>query len=180
MKVPRRFLFPTTSSIWCSATDRWSRPQTCRRCSAKLVRVAKPGATVAFWLPTSSSFGEFFSIFWEATHKAGLEDQSLAVEDFIRELPIASAVEQWCEREGLDGVTSWTVAEEFDYESGEQFVNSPLIADFLFPHWLTSVPAAANARVISELVKIIDAERHEAKFVLSVKATLVIGKKRKA
>src|SRR6185436_7061028 len=29
------------------------------------VRVAKAGATVASWLPTASSFGEFFSIYWE-------------------------------------------------------------------------------------------------------------------
>src|SRR5512141_2929823 len=28
----------------------------------ELVRVAKPGATVAWWLPTASSFGEFFSV----------------------------------------------------------------------------------------------------------------------
>jgi ubiquinone/menaquinone biosynthesis C-methylase UbiE len=33
---------------------------------AEMVRVAKPGARVAWWLPTASSFGEFFSIYWEA------------------------------------------------------------------------------------------------------------------
>src|SRR5262245_37872221 len=37
-----------------------------RQFFGELVRVAKTGATVAWWLPTASSFGEFFSIYWEA------------------------------------------------------------------------------------------------------------------
>jgi hypothetical protein len=35
---------------------------------SEIVRVAAPGATIAFTLPTASSFGEFFSIYWEALH----------------------------------------------------------------------------------------------------------------
>jgi len=46
-----------------------------RRTLSELVRVAAPGGTVAFWLPTASSFGEFFSIFWEALLNAELEEQ---------------------------------------------------------------------------------------------------------
>jgi ubiquinone/menaquinone biosynthesis C-methylase UbiE len=39
---------------------------------AEMARVAAPGATVALTLPTFSSFGEFFSIYWEALHNCGL------------------------------------------------------------------------------------------------------------
>ena len=35
---------------------------------SEMVRVAAPGAMVALSLPTFSSFGEFFSIYWEALH----------------------------------------------------------------------------------------------------------------
>ncbi len=39
---------------------------------AEMVRVAAPAATMALVLPTFSSFGEFFSIYWEALHNCGL------------------------------------------------------------------------------------------------------------
>jgi ubiquinone/menaquinone biosynthesis C-methylase UbiE len=93
---------------------------------SELVRVAIPGGTVAWWLPTASSFGEFFSIYWEALYSSDLQDHGVDVEHMILELPTVSDVEKMAESEGLEHVTSWTAIEEFDYESGEQFLNSPL------------------------------------------------------
>jgi len=142
-----------------------------------LVRVASPGGTVAFWLPTASSFGEFFSIFWEAMLNADLEDHGVDVEHLITDLPAISEIEGLAKNEGLDDVQSWTAIEEFDYESGEQFLNSPLITDFLLHGWLSSVPEAAKERVMEELARIIDEERHSGEFSLTLKATLVVGKK---
>jgi hypothetical protein len=142
-----------------------------------MVRVAAPGGTVAWWLPTASSFGEFFSIFWEALLNADLEDHGIEVEHLITELPTVSDVEHLAESEGLADVQSWTAIEEFDYESAEQFLNSPLITDFLLHGWLSSVPKAARQRVREELAKIIDEERHSGEFALTMKATLVMGKK---
>jgi ubiquinone/menaquinone biosynthesis C-methylase UbiE len=147
------------------------------RMVAEMVRVAAPGATVAWWLPTSSSFGEFFSIYWEALLNADVHDHAGDVEHLITELPTVSDVEKLGASEDLIDVESWTALEEFDFESGEQFLNSPLITDFLLPMWLRSVPEAARGRVIDELAKIIDEERHSSEFALSVKATLVAGKK---
>jgi ubiquinone/menaquinone biosynthesis C-methylase UbiE len=148
-----------------------------RRLLSELVRVAAPGGTVAFWLPTASSFGEFFSLFWEALLNAELEDHGVDVEHLVTELPTPSEAEQLAQSEGLDDVQSWMAVEEFDYESAEQFLNSPLMTDFLLPGWLGSVPEAAKERVIEELARIIDEERHSGAFVLSLKASLVVGKK---
>ncbi len=78
---------------------------------------------------------------------------------------------------GLESVTSTTAVEEFDYDSGEQFLASPLISDFLLPNWFQRVPAGDQDRVIEELTKIIDEERHDAAFTLTLKATLIVGKK---
>ena len=144
---------------------------------AELVRVARPGATVAWWLPTASSFGEFFSIYWEALQHSDLQDHGADVEQMITALPTVSEVEQLAASEGLEAVASWTTVEEFDYDSGEQFFNSPLITDFLLPRWLEPVPESARARVMQELARIIDEERHSGEFSLSVKATLVTGTK---
>ena len=146
---------------------------------AEMIRVAKPGATVAAWFPTAASFGEVFSIYWEALTRAGLGDHSADVENLINELPTVAVVEGWVHQLGLQSVNTTTAVEEFDYDSGEQFLASPMISDFLLPNWFQRVPEGERDRVISELTGIIDEERHDGAFLLSLKATLVVGKKGK-
>jgi ubiquinone/menaquinone biosynthesis C-methylase UbiE len=153
-----------------------SRDRT-RTVLSELVRVAAPGAAVALTLPTSSSFGEFFSIYWEALHNNGLIDHESDVEQLITELPTVSNVEQMAGDEGLRDVASWTRIEEFDFESGEQFLNSPLVAEFLMQHWLALVPEDKRADLFSEISRLINEDRHEGEFALSVKATLIVGRK---
>lgn len=144
---------------------------------SEMVRIAAPDAKVAIALPTASSFGEFFSIYWEALHNNGLIDLESGVEHLITELPTISDVERMAEEAGLEDITSWTTLEEFDFESGEQFLNSPLVADFLIHGWLASVPENRRENVIREIARIINEDRHEAEFALSVKSTLVLGRK---
>lgn len=145
---------------------------------SEMVRVAAPGGTVALSLPTYSSFGEFFSVYWEALRNLSIEDHEHDVESLITELPTVSAIEAMAAREGLDNVASWVQIEEFDYESGEEFLNSPLITDFLLKRWLESLPEeVGQANVAKEIARIIDAERQDMDFALSVKATLVVGRK---
>src|SRR5678815_458088 len=151
--------------------------QRVRKMFSEIVRVAAPGATIALTLPTYSSFGEFFSIYWEALHNNGLIDHESDVEQLITELPTVSDVEQLAEDEGLNDVESWTRIEEFDFESGEQFLSSPLVAEFLMQDWLALVPVDKRADLFSEISRLINEERHEAEFALSVKATLVVGQK---
>ena len=144
---------------------------------AEMVRVAKPGATVASWFPTAASFSEFFSIYWEALRRAKVEDRAVEVERLITDLPTVADAESWAEQTGLESVTSFTTIEEFDYGSGEQFLASPLITDFLLPNWLQFVPEDAREGVVQELAKIIDEERHDGEFSLTLKATLIWGRK---
>ena len=151
--------------------------QRVRKIFSEIVRVAAPGATIALTLPTYSSFGEFFSIYWEALHNNGLIDHESDVEQLITELPTVSDIEQLAEDEGLKDVASWTRIEEFDFESGEQFLGSPLVAEFLIHDWLALVPEDKRAGLFSEISRLINEERHEAEFALSVKATLVVGQK---
>jgi ubiquinone/menaquinone biosynthesis C-methylase UbiE len=151
--------------------------QRVRKMFSEIVRVAAPGATIALTLPTASSFGEFFSICWEALHNSGLVDHESDVEQLITELPTVSEVEQLAEDEGLRDVESWTRIEEFDFDSGEQFLNSPLVAEFLMHDWLALVPDDKKAGLFSEISRLINEERHEAEFALSVKATLIVGQK---
>ena len=144
---------------------------------AEMVRVAAPGAQVVLALPSASSFGEFFSIYWEAMHNSGLIDHEADVEGLILELPTVSDIEQMARDEGLYEVESWTSIEEFDFESGEQFLSSPLVSEFLMQNWLATVRDESKENLMQELTRLINEERHEAEFALSVKATLVAGRK---
>ena len=143
----------------------------------EMVRVVVPGGTVSLCLPTSSSFGEFFSIYWEALHNSGVNDHETDVESLITKLPTISEVEEIAARKGLEAVTSWTRIEEFDYDSAEAFLDSPLISDFLMKSWLQSIPEEAQLRVTREIARLINEERHHVEFSLTVKATLLLGRK---
>ncbi|HYO63429.1 MAG TPA: class I SAM-dependent methyltransferase [Pyrinomonadaceae bacterium] len=145
---------------------------------AEMVRVATHGATVALNVTTASSFGEFFSVYWEALENTGLHEHAPLVESLINELPTVSDVEKLAAREALDDVQSWTNIEEFGFKSGEEFLTAPLVRDFLLENWLAQLPGEEEReRVLGEVLRIIDDERHEGDFALSIKATLVVGRK---
>jgi len=144
---------------------------------AEMVRVAAPGARVALSLPTFSSFGEFFSIYWEALYNCALLDYEPEVERLIFTLPATTAIDQMAEQAGLEELSSWTRIEEFDYQSEEKFLSDPLVSDFLMPIWLESLSPDVRRQVVAEIGRLINEERHEAEFALTLKATLMVGKK---
>lgn len=144
---------------------------------SEMVRVASQDSTVAFVLPTAGSFGEFFSIYWEALLNADLAEHSADVENLIIGLPTVSDIEELAENHGLEEVASSINLEEFNFESGEAFLSSPLVEDFLLPVWMESLPEESHERVKKEIVKVIDESREDLDFALSVKATLITGRK---
>ena len=76
-------------------------------------------------------------------------------------------------KEGLDEGEREPTTKEIK----EQFLNSPLVAEFLMPSWLALVREEMRADLSREISRLINEERHEAEFALSVKATLVVGQK---
>jgi hypothetical protein len=47
----------------------------------------------------------------------------------------------------------------------------------LMEDWMACVPDSLRDKVSNEISRLINEERHEAEFALSVKATLVVGRK---
>jgi ubiquinone/menaquinone biosynthesis C-methylase UbiE len=147
---------------------------------AEMVRVAAPGAAVSLNVATASSFGEFFSIYWEALVVTGYAEQAAGVESLINELPTVSELEDLAHGEALEEVESHTRIEEFYYASGEEFLQAPLVRNFLLGRWVESLPTEeARSGVLAEVARIIDEERQEADFSLSIKATILVGRKAK-
>ena len=141
------------------------------------VRVARTGGDIAIFLPTSSSYGEVFSLLWEVLFNEDLAEHGAAVERFIAELPTVSRIEELGTRSGLVNINTQMATELFEYESGTEFVESPLVADFLMPVWLETLETDEKERVTKELARLIDAEEAPLTFRFSVKATLLTGEK---
>ncbi|HXG66255.1 MAG TPA: class I SAM-dependent methyltransferase [Blastocatellia bacterium] len=143
---------------------------------AELVRVARPGARVVLKMTTHGSFDEFFSIYWEALLNAGIVDDVWAeLERLINERITVSDAEQMAARAGLRHVQCHTSKEAFPYETGRDFLYAPLIEDNFLADWLAIVPEARREEVRENILTIIERERHDAPFEVSIKATLIEG-----
>jgi len=141
------------------------------------VRVARTGGDVAVFLPTSSSYGEIFSLMWEVLFNEDLAEHGAAIERLIAELPTVSAIEAIAKRAGMVNINTQTAIEVFEYENGAEFVASPLVDDFLMPVWLATLDEDEKERAVKQLAQLIDAEDGTLSFRFSVKATLLTGEK---
>lgn len=143
----------------------------------EIYRVTEEEGNVAFVLPTAGSFGEFFSIFWQALFELKLEDLGAEVEKLITDLPKIDDVKDVAANAGFRKVETETKLEVFEYDLGEDFIRSPLISDFMFPIWTRFVPPEQEIRLIRKIEDVINAERDELIFRLTVKMTLVTARK---
>ncbi|HZS05018.1 MAG TPA: class I SAM-dependent methyltransferase [Blastocatellia bacterium] len=154
------------------------RPERMGAVFAEMARVARPGASVVVKLATHGSFDEFFSIYWEALHDLGLEELTPQLEKLITERLTVSDAEELAKSAGLKGVRSVTQKERFDYANAEEFLSAPLMESSFLDEWLAILPDEnAVRRVRRKLADIIDRERHHMDFDVSIKATLIIGRK---
>jgi hypothetical protein len=88
-----------------------------------------------------------------------------------------SALKTFAANAGLRNVRVETATEIFEFDNGVAFVASPLVADFLLPHWIDMLSEDEKERVSEKLAQLIDAEDGTLSFRFSIKATVVTGKK---
>lgn len=132
---------------------------------------------VAFFLPTAGSFGEIFSFLWETLLEIDLLEKSENVERLIAEIPTIEDVVEEAERLGLKKIENLTQIEVFEYKNGAEFVDAPLLADFLLPAWLDFLTDEEKKKASKKLAELIDKEDGELSFRFSVKNTLFSGEK---
>ena len=141
------------------------------------VRVAKTGGTVTFFLPSAGSFGEVFSLLWEVLFNEDLGDHGHDAETMITEQASVAILKQKAEAFGLSKLKTETANEIFEFENGAAFIASPLVEDFLFPHWVETLDENEKERVKGKLAQLIDSEDGDLSFRFSVKATVLTGTK---
>ena len=132
---------------------------------------------IAIFLPTAGSFGEIFSLLWESLLNTGLLDHSEEVERLILEIPTVSQIEEKLKKLGFKKIQAFTKLEAFEYENSNEFIESTLIADFLSPSWLSFLNNKEQAKLLKQLVKLIDSESAQISFAFSLKSTLFVGQK---
>ncbi len=132
---------------------------------------------VVFFLPTAGSFGEIFSFLWETLFDLNLLENGAEIERLIAEIPTIEKVKEMAEYLGLNKIEAITNTATFEFENGTEFVNAPLIADFLLTVWLEFLSEKEQAQVRDRLARIIDDDDGTLSFCFSVKATLIVGEK---
>jgi ubiquinone/menaquinone biosynthesis C-methylase UbiE len=168
--------FPVEKVDTVLADASFVRPIEIKDFLAEVIKLSKK--QVMFFLPTAGSFGDIFSYLWETFLNADLLEKESEIERLITEIPTVSKVEETVESLGLTKLQTETKTEFFEFESGVDFVNSPLAADFLFPAWLTFFNEKEIERVKEKLAQTIDENRNGLNFSFSVKATLIVGEKK--
>ncbi len=139
--------------------------------------VASSKKQVAVFLPTTSSFGEVYSLLWETFLNLDMLDKGAEVERLILELPTILKIEETAGDLGLTKVETIVRSEFFDFDDGATFVNSPLAADFLLPAQLSFLDETERESVVGKLAETIADDCGETNFQFSVKATLLVGEK---
>jgi hypothetical protein len=114
---------------------------------------------------------------WEALLELNLAEKGAEVENLISAIPTVEEVKEKAENLGLTKIEAVTTNEIFEFKDGAEFINSPLVADFLFSAWFGFLTEKEKKQVRKKLIQLIDAEDGSLDFRFSVKATLVVGEK---
>ncbi|PYP86532.1 MAG: hypothetical protein DMF61_12675 [Blastocatellia bacterium AA13] len=144
----------------------------------KAARVSRPDALVLLSLATRGSFDEFFSIYWESLHDCNLDQRVWTeLEEIINARPTAAEAEELCRQAGLRKVESVTTTEGFEFPSGAEFLESPLIKDTFLDDWLSVLEIDDQDQVRDRMISIIDEERGGGAFYISIRATVIAARR---
>ncbi|MCS7078539.1 MAG: class I SAM-dependent methyltransferase [Chloracidobacterium sp.] len=138
-------------------------------------RVGEGGQVVAYAV-SRGSFDEFFSILWEALYECDLAETLAApLEALLRAYPTKADLRTQATAAGLHGVNVVVEKETLKFDSGQDFLESPLIAGYWLDRWLAIVPPERLEAVKTAVCNIIDRDYGTYPFEISVKAALLIG-----
>lgn len=135
------------------------------------------GGKLALFLPLLGSFGEIFSIFWEIMFDQKLGEDGKVAEHLIKEMSDLSEVEEFARAADLVNVEVYTARETFDYKDGSEFLDSPLVSEFLMPRWLKDLNNDESQKLLDALPNAINESSGTLSFQFAVKAAVVIGER---
>lgn len=158
------------------ADGSFSKPDEVGHFIEDAVRVIRSGGDVAIMLLGAGSFGEVYSMLWEALTEIR-QDGGELVETMISSIATVSAIEEIAKNTGLVNIETHSALEVFDFENGQAFIKSPLVENFLMPEWLKGLEENEKEQVRDKLAQLIDAEDGDLSFRFSAKVVLLTGEK---
>jgi SAM-dependent methyltransferase len=142
---------------------------------AELARVTADGGRVVVAAPLASSFPEFYDMLDEAlrAHEltdvlprvAQLDDSLLSLGDLAGAADAAKLGDVELEK------IRWTLS----FDSGHDFLHSPLVRTTFFPQWLGVIRSSEREPVLRYITDAIDTYWHGQAFVTSIEAAVLAG-----
>ncbi len=123
----------------------------------ELQRVTSSGGQVLVAVPLASSFGAFYDLLDEALRANGQGSEVARILELRhKSLLRVGRMAEIARRLGLGSVEvrelSWTVG----FRSGREFLESPLIQETFFPHWIGAIRSSERDTILRYLVHAID------------------------
>jgi ubiquinone/menaquinone biosynthesis C-methylase UbiE len=144
--------------------------------TAEALRVAKRGAPVAVKVTLRGSFDEFFSVYWEALHDVGLDDEVWSrLEAVITRRPTEADAVATIKGAGLHDAKAHRSKEEWRFETGAAFLDAPFLVDLFLDEWFDVVPAERRDEVRAAVERIIDREAVGLYFAASAYTAVIAG-----
>ncbi len=134
--------------------------------------------SIVFFLPTKGSFGEVFSYLWEVLLDLDMLDKSDEIEKLINKYPTVSYVEEMFKKLDIKKIETTTKDELFEFDTGKEFVESPLVQFFFMPNWFGFLSEKQRKQVKEKLAEKIDEDCEGMTFRFTVKATVMGGKRK--
>ena len=168
--------FPLAESDFVLADASLVKPKNLQEFLTKAVHSSNE--SVVFFLPTAGSFGEVFSYLWEVLLDLDMVEKGADVENLIQDLPTVSHVEEMFKNLNIKSIETTTKKEAFDFENGQEFIDSPLVKFFFMPVWFDFLDEKQKEQVTKKLAQKIDEDCDGMSFRFTVKATVMGGKRK--
>ncbi|TDP75915.1 class I SAM-dependent methyltransferase [Bradymonas sediminis] len=143
----------------------------------ELARVSADGATVLIAAPLAESFPEFYDILDEALRAHDLlELVAPRIAKLKRTLLTPSRLAALARAAGLTQIAVEKLSWELAFAGGHEFLQSPLIRETFFPHWLGLIPSSDREPVLRYVGDAIDTYWHGRIFRTQISAALLSAK----
>jgi SAM-dependent methyltransferase len=143
----------------------------------ELARVTADEGTVVVATPLATSFSEFYDMLDEALRAQGLVDVCARVDKIQDSLISPGRLASVAASAGLTDVSVDQIEWQVGFEGGRDFLHSPLVRETFFPHWIGLVRSSEREPVLRYISDAIDTYWHGKRFVTSVAAGLMVGRK---
>ncbi|MGM0558272.1 MAG: class I SAM-dependent methyltransferase [Myxococcota bacterium] len=141
--------------------------------TAELARVASDGGRLTVAAPLVSSFDVFYDMLEEALRQHDLNHVRDRVGELRDSLMTSARLLRSAKDNGLVDIEISEFEWEVGFDSGLDFLQSPLLRETFFPHWIGIIRSSERDTVLRYIADAIDTYWHEREFSATVRASVL-------